>query len=138
MKFDINEREIIVETESGAATKPFYRSKNSEFKIGNLEKVVLAGKTYQLAVIDALFEGETDDQTPKVKLKDLKPIEGTSSDWVIKYFDGHCPWSVFEKWVDMVDNDGDVHHCRLTRFFDMDDPRYCADQYILEVDLDSE
>ena len=65
MKFDINEREIIVETESGAATKPFYRSKNSEFKIGNLEKVVLAGKTYQLAVIDAVFEGETDDQTPQ-------------------------------------------------------------------------
>ena len=106
------------EATKAAVAVEFYEE--GDFFIGSkLNEILPNGKTTTLICVDCSWLNTMMGFSPIISVEDLDAIEesvvSTDSIEMKRQLDE----LVFVKWMDMVDPDGDVHHCKIESYVEL-------------------
>ena len=94
-----------------------------DFFIGcTIEEVLPNRLKTKLVCVDCSWLREWNGNTPIIKRNELDEIEDDENSINVIKEDGKL---MFVKWVDMVDDDGDKHHCKIVTYADINNNIFC-------------
>ena len=115
-----NEEIIKAAEEEKMAAKVAENYEEGDFFIGcKIDEVLPNGKTSTLVCVDCSWLNNTMGFSPIISVEDLDAIEESVETTDSIEMKRQLDELVFVKWMDMVDMDGDIHHCKVESYVEL-------------------
>ena len=105
-----------IDAEKDALAAKNYRE--GDFFIGSkVDEVLPNGKVSTLICVDCSWLKELDQQTAIIDRNDLDEV--ANNDYKDPSIKIDIDYIILTKWMDMVDMDGDIHHCKVESYIEL-------------------